>query len=54
MKSTDEYVGAEIGNYRVGAPIARGGFGTIYYGYHKVLPRSVAIKVLHTIYLASA
>jgi tetratricopeptide (TPR) repeat protein len=53
MKSTDEYVGAEIGNYRIGDRIACGGFGTVYYGHHKLLPRSVAIKVLHTMYLAS-
>jgi serine/threonine protein kinase len=53
MKSTDDYVGAEIGNYRVGTRIARGGFSTVYYGYHPLLERQVAIKVLHTTYLAS-
>jgi serine/threonine protein kinase len=50
MKNTDEYIGGEIGNYRVGARMTSGGFGSIYYGYHKFLQRIVAIKVLHTIY----
>jgi len=38
---------AELGRYRVLAPIGRGGMSTVFAGEHVVLRRPVAIKVLH-------
>ena len=39
-------IGEELGNYRVLAPIGRGGMASVYVGEHKVLQNRVAIKVL--------
>jgi serine/threonine-protein kinase len=39
-------IGEELGNYRVVAPIARGGMASVYVGEHAVLGDRVAIKVL--------
>jgi len=53
MTNTDDYIGTSIGNYTVGARIASGQFGSVYYGKHQHLDRLVAIKLLHMIYLRS-
>lgn len=45
-------VGTRIGNYRIRAKIASGGYGSVYIGEHTFLTdRTVAIKILHTRYL---
>src|SRR5919199_6285329 len=38
--------GAEIGGYRVGPQIGRGGMGVVYKAHHMRLDRAAAVKVL--------
>lgn len=53
MASTDDYIGSQLGNYLIGARLASGQFGSVYYGKHQILDRQVAIKFLHNIHLSS-
>jgi eukaryotic-like serine/threonine-protein kinase len=39
--------GAAAGDYIIGDLIAEGGCGSVYYAKHRILPRRVALKVLH-------
>jgi serine/threonine protein kinase len=49
MEDRENYVGKNIGNYRIVAFIGSGGFGSVYQGEHAILrERIVAIKILHT------
>src|SRR5258708_3358506 len=47
------FIGKQLGNYRVTAKIASGSFGTVYRAQHTILPRTVAIKVMHAMHLNS-
>lgn len=48
--STSDLTGATLGNYRILAPLGRGGMAVVYKGYQPSLDRYVAIKVIsHTI-----
>jgi eukaryotic-like serine/threonine-protein kinase len=40
--------GRRIGNYLIGAELARGGMGVVYRGRHVSLPRDVVVKVINT------
>ena len=51
--SADKSSGQMIGNYRIGTLINSGSFGTVYQAEHTILGRTVAIKVLHGVYLDS-
>ena len=43
-----DYIGHQIGNYRLTKEIARGSFGSVYLAQHTVLTeRKVAVKLLH-------
>ncbi|GCE14467.1 serine/threonine-protein kinase [Tengunoibacter tsumagoiensis] len=49
MATEQGIIGKEIGNYKIVAKIATGGFGTVYRAQHHILTeRTVAIKILHT------
>ena len=39
--------GTVVGSYRLGRRLARGGMGMVYEGAHSILPRRVAVKVMH-------
>jgi serine/threonine protein kinase len=53
MNNQQYFIGKQIGNYRIVAPIAAGAYGTVYRAEHTVLAgRVVAIKMLHA-YLGS-
>ncbi len=43
-----DYVGKQLGNYRVIQLLGRGGFADVYLGEHQHISTQVAIKVLHT------
>lgn len=54
MAREDNYIGRQIGNYRIVEELASGSFGRVYKGVHIYLTkRVVAIKVLHRTYLGS-
>ena len=53
MAKGNGYIGKQIGNYRVTAKIASGSYGTVYRAQHTILPRIVAIKVMHVTHLNS-
>jgi serine/threonine protein kinase len=53
MAKVNGYIGKQIGNYRVTAKIASGSYGTVYKAQHTILPRIVAIKVMHVTHLNS-
>src|ERR1700693_2207595 len=54
MASENNYIGREIGNYRIVEDLAVGSFGRVYKGMHLYLTkRIVAIKILHHTYLGS-
>src|SRR2546421_1572777 len=54
MANDNNYIGRQIGNYRIVEEIASGSFGGVYKGVHIFLTkRVVAIKVLHRTYLGS-
>jgi serine/threonine protein kinase len=54
MASENNYIGREIGNYRIVEDLAVGSFGRVYKGMHLYLTkRIVAIKILHHTYLRS-
>src|SRR5690242_12484084 len=54
MGYEQSFVGKQIGNYRIVAPIATGAYGVVYRAEHQVLAgRIVAVKLLHA-YLGSA
>jgi len=54
MANDNNYIGKQIGNYRIVEEIASGSFGGVYKGVHIYLTkRVVAIKVLHRAYLGS-
>ncbi len=54
MVSENNYIGREIGNYRIVEELAVGSFGRVYKGMHLYLTkRIVAIKILHHTYLGS-
>src|SRR5438094_353576 len=47
-------IGTHVGNYRIEAYLATGGFGSVYVGRHMLLTnRIVAVKLLHGQHLAS-
>jgi WD40 repeat protein/serine/threonine protein kinase len=48
-----DLTGKSIGKYKVVSRLDRGAMGEVYRGYHTILNRNVAIKVLHS-HLASA
>jgi serine/threonine-protein kinase len=45
-RSRDPLVGTELGIYRFDRVAGRGGMGTVYQGYHQMLQRPCALKVL--------
>ncbi len=48
MERNSQYIGKQIGNYRVTAPLDAGSFGSVYKGAHIYLAnRQVAIKLMH-------
>lgn len=48
MERNSQYIGKQIGNYRVDAPLDAGSFGSVYKGAHIYLAnRLVAIKLMH-------
>ena len=50
----DNFIGKQIGNYRISEEIAAGSFGRVYKGVHVFLTkRIVAIKILHRTFLSS-
>ncbi|GAC1377961.1 MAG: hypothetical protein NVS4B7_00100 [Ktedonobacteraceae bacterium] len=54
MAKDNNFIGKRIGNYRFIEEIASGSFGRVYKGVHVFLTkRTVAIKVLHRMYLSS-
>ena len=54
MANENNYIGRQIGNYRIVEEIASGSFGRVYKGVHIYLTkRVVAIKVLNRAYLGS-
>src|SRR5207247_9428622 len=54
MANENNYIGRQIGNYRIIEEIAAGSFGRVYKGLHIYLKnRLVAIKLLHRAYLGS-
>jgi serine/threonine protein kinase len=54
MAREDNYIGRQLGNYRIVEELASGSFGRVYKGVHIYLTkRVVAIKVLHRTYLGS-
>jgi serine/threonine protein kinase len=53
MASRNPYIGRYFGNYRITAEIACGSFGCVYRARHNFLPRTAAIKLLHTARLHS-
>jgi serine/threonine protein kinase len=54
MRSENNYIGRQIGNYRILEELATGSFGRVYKGSHIYLTkRIVAIKLLHRTYLGS-
>lgn len=48
MEGNNEYIGRRIGNYEIQNVIMSGAFGCVYMAQHKSLPRTAAIKVLHS------
>jgi serine/threonine protein kinase len=42
------YNGQQLGNYRLGRLLGRGGYAEVYLGAHRYLETPVAIKILHT------
>ena len=38
--------GTEVGEYRIGKRIGKGGFGVVYHAEHPVIGKQVAIKIL--------
>jgi serine/threonine protein kinase len=54
MTSENNYIGRQVGNYRIIEELAAGSFGRVYRGSHIYLTkRIVAIKLLHHTYLRS-
>ena len=54
MAQEHNYIGKQIGNYRIVEELASGSFGRVYKGLHIYLTkRIVAIKLLHHMYLGS-
>src|SRR5713226_8294802 len=54
MARRNTYIGKHIGNYRIVEEVASGAFGHVYKGVHSILTRrTVAIKILHSMYLGS-
>jgi serine/threonine protein kinase len=51
---TGDLTGKTLGSYRVLEPLGRGGMAEVYKGYHPLLDRYVAIKVLHAHFSADA
>jgi serine/threonine protein kinase len=52
MTSGNEYIGKQIGNYRIIGPLDAGAFGSVYKGVHIYLSnREVAIKMMHHTHL---
>jgi serine/threonine protein kinase len=52
--TTGDLTGKTLGAYRVLEPLGRGGMAEVYKGYHPLLDRYVAIKVLHSHFSADA
>lgn len=53
MAKGHPFIGKRFGNYRIRAEIACGGLGCVYRAEHVFLPRTAAIKLLHTAHLES-
>ncbi len=51
---TGDLTGKTLGAYRVLEPLGRGGMAEVYKGYHPLLDRYVALKVLHAHFSADA
>jgi len=43
-----DWIGEQIGKYRVEELLGQGGMGTVYKAFHPILERDVAIKLIHT------
>ena len=52
--ATGDLTGKTLGSYRVLEPLGRGGMAEVYKGYHLLLDRYVALKVLHSHFSADA
>lgn len=52
--SAGDLTGKTLGAYRVLEPLGRGGMAEVYKGYHPLLDRYVALKVLHAHFSADA
>jgi serine/threonine-protein kinase len=47
LNSPELAAGTRVGSYRIVKVIGRGGFGVVYQAVHGMLPRVVALKVMH-------
>ncbi|HZR40515.1 MAG TPA: protein kinase, partial [Ktedonobacteraceae bacterium] len=43
-----DYIGQQLGNYRLTHLLGQGGFAEVYLGQHVYLKTQAAVKVLHT------
>ncbi|MEO8973155.1 MAG: serine/threonine-protein kinase [Ktedonobacteraceae bacterium] len=53
MESSNEYIGRRVVNYEIKSVIMSGAFGCVYMAQHQTLPRTAAIKILHSYHASS-